>query len=80
MCFKEARNETSILECLSTLTNYDSIMWPRAQLWIDGRQLFSGYRGHYQFRQNQGVMFSAVNYGNAKRATFVFRTFRFEVK
>jgi DNA-binding winged helix-turn-helix (wHTH) protein len=51
-----------------------------ANLWIDGQQVFSGYRGHHQFLGNRGVMFGTAIYGNAKRGSFVFRTVRFEAE
>jgi len=50
-----------------------------AALWIDGRQMSSGYRGHHQFLDDSGVMFGAAIYGDAERGSFVFRTVRFEV-
>lgn len=49
-----------------------------ASLWIDGQQMFSGYRGHHQFAQDNGLMFGAAVYGSAQRASLVVRTVRFE--
>lgn len=50
-----------------------------ASLWIDGKQMFSGYRGHHQFLENRGLMFGAAVYQNAEQGNFVVRTVRFEV-
>lgn len=50
-----------------------------ASLWIDGQQIYSGYRGHHQYLEDRGLMFGAAIYGNAEYSSFVFRTVRFEV-
>jgi DNA-binding winged helix-turn-helix (wHTH) protein len=49
-----------------------------ASLWIDGRQMYLGYRGHRQFLEDRGLMYGAAIYGNAEQGSFVFRTVRFE--
>lgn len=51
-----------------------------ASLWIDGHQMFSGYRGHHQFLENRGLMFGTAIYAKAQRSSFVFRTVRFEAE
>jgi DNA-binding winged helix-turn-helix (wHTH) protein len=50
-----------------------------ATLWIDGRQMASGYRGHTQFVQDRGLSFGAANYANST-GVGIFRSVRFEVR
>ena len=49
-----------------------------ASLWIDGRLIFSGYRGHHQFQENYGLMFGGAIYRDATESSVVFRSVRFE--
>lgn len=49
-----------------------------AALWIDGRQVASGYRGHTQFVEDRGLSFGAYNYANSN-GVGIFRNVRFEV-
>lgn len=51
-----------------------------ASLWIDGKQLASGYRGYHQFQEDRGLFFGAAIHGNASEAAIVFRRVRFEVE
>ena len=51
-----------------------------ASLWIDGRLMFSGYRGHHQFQENYGLMFGGATYRDASESSMVFRSVRFEAK
>jgi hypothetical protein len=46
-------------------------------LWIDGRQMASGYRGHTQFVQDRDLSFWAANYANST-GVGIFRSVRFE--
>ncbi len=50
-----------------------------AALWIDGRQLASGYRGHTQFVEDRGLLFGAGTYANST-GVGIFRNVRFEVQ
>lgn len=49
-----------------------------ASLWIDGKQVASGYRGHYQFQEDRGLLFGVAIYGNVPKSSAVFRQVRFE--
>ncbi len=49
-----------------------------ASLWIDGKQMASGYRGHRQFQEDEGVMFGVAIYGNVAKSSAVFQQVRFE--
>lgn len=51
-----------------------------ASLWIDGQLKASGYRGHRQYQENYGLMFGAATYRDAKQASMVFRSVRFEAQ
>ena len=51
-----------------------------ASLWIDGKQMAAGYRGHYQFQEDRGLFFGAEIYGNASKGSAVFREVRFEAQ
>ena len=51
-----------------------------ASLWIDGQQRASGYHGHRQFQQNDGLMFGSFIYRTAAESSMVFRTVRFEAE
>lgn len=57
---------------------YDQVS-KAASLWIDGKLTASGYRGHYQFQEDLGLLFGVAVYGNATQSSAVFRTVRFEV-
>ncbi|HEY6388276.1 MAG TPA: winged helix-turn-helix domain-containing protein [Candidatus Acidoferrum sp.] len=50
-----------------------------ASLWIDGRLMASGYRGHTQFVEDRGLLFGSYSYLSEKTGVGVFRTVRFEV-
>lgn len=50
-----------------------------ASLWIDGKRMATGYRGHYQFRENAGLLFGSGSYLSAKVGIGVFRKVRFQV-
>lgn len=49
-----------------------------ASLWIDGKRMASGYRGHHQFQEDRGLFFGAAIHGNAPKGSVVFRRVRFE--
>ena len=49
-----------------------------ASLWIDGKLMASGYRGHHQFQEDLGVMFGVAIYGSAAKSSIAFRQVRFE--
>lgn len=49
-----------------------------ASLWIDAKQVASGYRGHRQFRENTGLDFGCVRYLASAQTEGVFRAVRFE--
>lgn len=49
-----------------------------ATLWIDGRQIAAGYRGHTQFLDDRGLEFGTYNYANSN-GVGIFRNVRFEV-
>ncbi len=49
-----------------------------ASLWIDGRLMASGYRGHHQFQEDRGLMFGAATYLQEATSSMVFREVRFE--
>lgn len=49
-----------------------------ASLWIDGKLMASGYRGHRQYQEDYGFMFGAATYRDAKQSSIVFREVRFE--
>jgi DNA-binding winged helix-turn-helix (wHTH) protein len=51
-----------------------------ASLWIDGKQVASGYRGHRQFQEDRGLFFGAEVYGSAPTGVGVFRRVRFEAE
>src|SRR5579859_178090 len=44
-----------------------------ASLWIDGQERASGYRGHHQFQQNDGLMFGSFIYRTVMESSMVFR-------
>jgi DNA-binding winged helix-turn-helix (wHTH) protein len=50
-----------------------------ASLWIDGRLVASGYRGHTQYLDDRGLIFGTYSYLSAKYGFGVFRAVRFEV-
>jgi hypothetical protein len=49
-----------------------------AMLWVDGKKVLAGYRGHTQFQEDFGVFFGAALYGGA-RARGTFQSVRFEI-
>jgi serine/threonine protein kinase len=49
-----------------------------AALWIDGRRVLVGYRGHSQFQEDFGVMFGAAFYAGP-RGVATFQSVRFEI-
>jgi DNA-binding winged helix-turn-helix (wHTH) protein len=51
-----------------------------ASLWIDGKEMASGYRGHYQFQEDRGLLFGVALYGNVQKSSAVFQQVRFEAK
>jgi DNA-binding winged helix-turn-helix (wHTH) protein len=51
-----------------------------ASLWIDGKQVASGYQGHQQFQENLGVMFGAAIHGYTSTSSMVFRSVMFAAK
>lgn len=51
-----------------------------AGLWIDGKLMASGYRGHTQFPEDMGVMFGVAIYGFAPKSSAAFRLVRFEAE
>ena len=51
-----------------------------ASLWIDGKKVVSGYRGHHQFQEDRGLLFGAAIGGNVQESSAVFRRVRFEAK
>ncbi len=51
-----------------------------ASLWIDGKQMAAGYRGHHQFQEDKGLLFGVAIYGGVAKSSVVFREVRFESK
>ena len=51
-----------------------------ASLWIDGKQVASGYRGHHQFQEDRGLFFGAAINGKLQESSAVFRRVRFEAE
>jgi DNA-binding winged helix-turn-helix (wHTH) protein len=49
-----------------------------ASLWIDGKIMASGYRGHHQFQEDRGLFFGVAILGNVDKSSAVFRQVRFE--
>jgi DNA-binding winged helix-turn-helix (wHTH) protein len=51
-----------------------------ASLWIDGKMMASGYRGHRQFQEDRGLLFGVAIQGTVDKSSAVFGQVRFEAK
>lgn len=49
-----------------------------ASLWIDGKEMASGYRGHHQFQEDRGLLFGVALQGSVPKSSAVFRDVSFE--